>query len=470
MPDPAQDGFSPEDTQALIQAQQHLYSTGDPRAEKFYNYLVQNGIAKTDQNGALQPMDQMSASPSFGQQIINTITHPLNSLESAAQPVSRPAGASIGEMVGSDLANAGSTIAGAVRHPLNTVGNALSSGFGARPLVENAVDAILRANGRPAQFNNPPIIPQNPDQGARAVGGLALGAALPGAVSLAGEAAPVVGDVMAATADMPPAKLTSPVSPAELSARSINQAINPRVASAQNLIDALQAHAGDVTDYANRNGIGINGALDYSKAAQGAADEAYGQYRSILDPNAAKTVPVPAEYQGALTRTPFSDSGRYANLGQLNSRLGDINNLKAAAFDKTTGQSTMTALEKMGLDVEHAKIADILHNSLGDATGVSPEDIAGLRTKFGKLNTIADQTNASVNAKSGLQANINQGTRNVPLSTGGAVAEAFNRLRGGPQAIADRALVKSIANSPIAPTSLSPRLAEILSQSQGGGQ
>ena len=251
-------------------------------------------------------------------------------------------------------------------------------------------------------------------------------------------------------------KLPSPVSPTELSARSINQAINPRVASSQNLIDALQEHGGDVTDYAQRNGIGIRGALDYSKAAQGAADETYGQYRGILDPVADKTVPVPAEYQGSLTNTPFSESGRYANLGQLDSRLGDINNLKAAAFNNTTGQGTMTALEKIGLDTEHAKIADILHQSLADANGIAPEDVAGLRTKFGKLNTIADQTNASVNAKSGLQANINQGTRNVPLSTGGAVIEGINRLRGGPQAIADRALVKAIAKSPLNPTTPPP--------------
>lgn len=54
MADPNQDTLSPEDAQALVHAQQQLYSAGDPRAAKLYNYIVSAGYATKDAQGGLQ--------------------------------------------------------------------------------------------------------------------------------------------------------------------------------------------------------------------------------------------------------------------------------------------------------------------------------------------------------------------------------------------------------------------------------
>lgn len=54
MPDTSQDQLSPEDVQALIHAQQHLYGSGDARAGKLYDYIVQGGYATRGAQGELQ--------------------------------------------------------------------------------------------------------------------------------------------------------------------------------------------------------------------------------------------------------------------------------------------------------------------------------------------------------------------------------------------------------------------------------
>lgn len=60
MPDPNQDALSPEDVQALVHAQQQLYSAGDPRAAKLYNFITSQGYARPDAQGALQPALDLS--------------------------------------------------------------------------------------------------------------------------------------------------------------------------------------------------------------------------------------------------------------------------------------------------------------------------------------------------------------------------------------------------------------------------
>lgn len=249
--------------------------------------------------------------------------------------------------------------------------------------------------------------------------------------------------------------LASPVSPVETAARGVAKAINP-AKGMQNLIEAIQTHGGDVTDFARRNGLEVKGALDYSKVARSAGDEAHAQYRQILDPSAGNITRVPTNYGGNTTVNPANPSFPHATLADINDRLGAINDLKAAAFDNPLAQGTMTATEKAGLDAEHASLADALHNELAKATGASPDYIAQLRQKVGKLNTIADKTNAAVNARSGIEASINQGTRfgQGMHSLGGAAVELANHyVRGGANKIADGALVKALTKASSLPVS-----------------
>lgn len=122
MPDPLQQQLSPEDAQALIHAQQQLYAAGDQRAGKLYNFIVQSGYAKRGSQGELLPMDTMEAAPTFGDKLKSMVAHPLNALESASMPTSRPAGASMGEMLATDANNVGAGATSVVRHPLRTLG------------------------------------------------------------------------------------------------------------------------------------------------------------------------------------------------------------------------------------------------------------------------------------------------------------------------------------------------------------
>lgn len=185
MPDPTQDRLSPEDAQALIHAQQHLFSINDPRAAKVYNYIVQNGYAKTGPQGELLPMDEMGPKPSWGQQALSMVTHPLNSLESAAQPVSRPAGASVPEMMDADAANVGAGAASVVRHPINTAANALAT-------VGGLVTAPLEwAQGKPTIYRQTAdaVRNANPQTGAFALGQAAATAGVGEGLPLAADAA-----------------------------------------------------------------------------------------------------------------------------------------------------------------------------------------------------------------------------------------------------------------------------------------
>ncbi len=84
--------------------------------------------------------------PSYGQRLVDAIRHPLNSLEAASQPVMTPRGASFGERVGADLSNLAAGPAGMLRHPIKTLGGMMSSGFGARPILETAANTLTGRN------------------------------------------------------------------------------------------------------------------------------------------------------------------------------------------------------------------------------------------------------------------------------------------------------------------------------------
>lgn len=260
----------------------------------------------------------------------------------------------------------------------------------------------------------------------------------------------------------------SPVSTAELSARKITQAINP-AAGYQNVAEAVQRHIGDAVDYGKQNNMGLNGKLALSKMARGAADQTLGQYRQLLDPHSAVTTPVSENYQGTLARTPGQGAGRYASLGDIDKRIGQINDLIRASENAKTEGAAMTARERLGLDAEHAELTDKLHKNLANAVGAQPEDIAALRQKFGKLYTIADAAQSSANRLDGTEANIAQGTRIAHPSIPGYALEVANKVfRGGPQAISDRALVKAVNQSPIQPTNVSRFLTAAALRSTSG--
>ena len=125
MADPSQDALNPEDAAALVHAQQQLYSAGDPRAAKLYNYIVQQGYATKDDKGGLVPSGSQPKQPGFSIGSVLSGTDPAHrAIDAAAQtvPVDTSSAGGFAKSVGSDLG------AGAVRlfqpltHPLNTLG------------------------------------------------------------------------------------------------------------------------------------------------------------------------------------------------------------------------------------------------------------------------------------------------------------------------------------------------------------
>jgi hypothetical protein len=249
------------------------------------------------------------------------------------------------------------------------------------------------------------------------------------------------------------------ISPAEVAARATTKAINPPAASAQNMIEALMSQGPDIKNYAAQNNLKLSGVLDYAKIAQKLADETHGQYREMLDPHAQNQVAVPANiYQGktlarpSLSRPspsspremPDNSGAATATLGDVSNRLTEINKLTNPAYNKPTEAGSDAAISRLGLEHEAGILSDILHRNLGAAAGVAPEDVAALRQRIGKLNTIGDLSNAAVNARSGQEANLSYGTQSVPHGKMSAFAHGVNFIRGGSNAIANRALVKSL--------------------------
>ena len=204
MPD-TQDILTPEDTDALIHAQQQLFAANDPRAAKVYNFIVQQGYATKGPQGELIRSNQASLAPAptLAQRWANFVQHPLNEAESESSLTSRPSGASVPEMIGSDVGNVAAGAGQVARHPLQTIGNVLSSGLGVRPMVESAENAIVTGAGRPAPNPNTQLVPNSPEQASYALGqGLATAGALK-AVPFATRAGSHVGDVMSELADQP---------------------------------------------------------------------------------------------------------------------------------------------------------------------------------------------------------------------------------------------------------------------------
>lgn len=159
---PDQDTLSPEDSAALVHAQQQLYSAGDPRAAKLYNYIVQAGYATKGDNGELHPQGEtksfydkyikgtLSGNAGWQQAIDKAATPP--EIHSAGD-VANALGAGTTQMFGTPVAHPLRTIGGVAKMAAAGLGDTQAqhdvAGSMVRPFVENpsgsAVAAIPQA-------------------------------------------------------------------------------------------------------------------------------------------------------------------------------------------------------------------------------------------------------------------------------------------------------------------------------------
>lgn len=242
-----------------------------------------------------------------------------------------------------------------------------------------------------------------------------------------------------------PARKAIPIAPEE-AARGLTKAVNPSVNEWPNYIKANAAEAGNIKAFAEKNKLPLKTQLDWSKAARGAAEEANTYFKEkVLGPHAEESVST----AGAQFKGKNAGEGQRATLGEINGRISAINDeLRSAYMKKEAGQTREALASEPELKAEKGALTDILHKELAKRAGMKPEDVAGLRQRFGRMYSVADQTEAAVNQRQSSAGKAGEGRRDVPTTVAGTAADLFNRVvRGGPEGIANRNFRKAIGNT-----------------------
>lgn len=239
-----------------------------------------------------------------------------------------------------------------------------------------------------------------------------------------------------------PATSPAVVAPVEQAAASLAKAVNPPGGIPEGFEDSLRSQTPGIKDYAARTGNPLNTRWELAKAAAGHGQELNDFYdKEVLGPSADRAVPIEGTgYQGV------SRNGS-ATLGDIDTRLGKINDLLRPSYDKASAGATMTALEKSGLQDEANALRSKLYGELANDTGMSPDEIRQLRQGYGQSYDIASKADAA-------RRRVGPGGP-IPLTKEGIIQSALESVQGGRDAIADRGVQSSLqrfnsATSPIA--------------------
>lgn len=241
---------------------------------------------------------------------------------------------------------------------------------------------------------------------------------------------------------------------AEQSARDLAKALVVDKAAAPNFIKAATTEAPAVIDFAKRAQMPINSPIEFAKAATGAANEIQQFYdKNVLEPNSKIVVSVPQNYGGS----KVIGSQNQATISDLENRINKINAEVSPNNRKATAGATSSAnASDSDLLDEKRGLTDILHKALADATGTTPQNVADLRQRAGKLRTIADEANSSANAQLLSAGRTEQGGTPGIFSRHGALHSAMQSIVGGPEVIGNRAIRRVVGgiepSSPSLPT------------------
>ena len=214
----------------------------------------------------------------------------------------------------------------------------------------------------------------------------------------------------------------------------MTRALNIAEAERPSHIAATQAEAGNIKQYAADNNIPLNSPRDWANAARGAARESQAYYQTkMLAPAANDEVSVAGTgYQGRTV-----GEGQRATIADIDTRLGQINDVLRSAYQKKEGGQVLTALEKTGLEHEQASLTDLLYGGIAKKTGFTPEQVQAARQRFGRQYSIADQTDAAIGSRE-RRVDMNTEGRTVPTSKSGALDSVIQKMRGGPEGVASR--------------------------------
>lgn len=245
-----------------------------------------------------------------------------------------------------------------------------------------------------------------------------------------------------------------PMTP-EVAARNLTRAVLPSAQEWPSYMNATSKEAGNIIDYARRTGTPIDSQLDWAKAARGAAEEAKNHYQqNILGPHADESVSVAGTgYQG---KSSFPNND--ATLGDINARIGQINNELRPGYVKNESGKVMTAAaNEAQLTAERNALTEKLHQQLAARTGLQPDDIAGLRQRFGRMYSIADQTEAAVNQRQLSVGKGLEGRNEIPTTATQALINWIKAARGGPEGVAQRGYQSALPGLQNIPASQLPQ-------------
>jgi hypothetical protein len=247
-----------------------------------------------------------------------------------------------------------------------------------------------------------------------------------------------------------------PIAP-EDAARGLTKAVNPAVNEWPNYIKATAQEAGNIKTFAAKNNLPLNTQLDWAKAARGAATENQGYFNEkVLGPHANEEVAT----AGTGFKGKNAGEGQTATLGEIDRRIATINKQLNSAYNKREAGQTMEALaNEPELTAERDGLNEILRDQLAKRTGMTPEQVAGIRQRYGRMYSIGDQTEAAVNQRQSSAGKAAEGRRDVPTTVVGAGTDLFNRvIRGGPEGISNKAFVKALSKTKAIPVTDLPEV------------
>lgn len=242
----------------------------------------------------------------------------------------------------------------------------------------------------------------------------------------------------------------------EMAARRLAQVVLPASKDATPFIQAAPEEVPNVLDYARRTNNPLKTQLEFSKAAEGSAKEARDFYEDqILGPSANKVVRTTGSGFGERTG---ESPDTYASLRDIDRRVVDINKqLDKPALNADDARRALAT--KTELQAEASRLRQILHQSLSDSTGLTPEQIGQVRQRVGRGYELANDTNAAVTQRMQSGGRAEQ----APLHWTQLPSRLTEFIRGGPQAIADRQFQRVIQTFPGEATPL-PELRPIVQE------
>lgn len=241
---------------------------------------------------------------------------------------------------------------------------------------------------------------------------------------------------------------TPVLSPEDRSAVAITKAVNPPAPAWQQYLDAAKGQIGNVLDYEKKRNLSMTDSRDLAKVAGMAKDESAAHYESnVLGPHENETRPVAV---GEL-------AGQNPTLRQIDQRIVDIANDQRSAVRKPTVGQALGASD-LELSAEKAHLSGILHDSLGNLTGMGGPDVQALRQRIAQLSVLSGETQGAANAVSrgaGIKEVGAGSTLPVAATPHSIIASLVERIPGfDPETKAAKALIKALRATPIEGTQL----------------